>query len=1254
MTEEKQLKLKVAEAIQDDVNKGIVRIDSSYMHEIGIRPGDIVEISGERPTVGIADRAYPGDIGLNIIRMDGVLRRNAKTGIGEIVIVKKAQIKEAKRVTIAPAQKGVVVRASPQIFKQGLLGRAVKKGDIVSLGGTSRRRNTLSDSPFFNDIFSMLDESIAGFGFSDLKFIVAETDPKQAVIITDLTEVRFNPEAVELKEEKVLEVTYEDVGGLKDELKKIREMVELPLKHPEIFERLGIEPPKGVLLHGPPGTGKTLLAKAVANETNSYFILINGPEIMCVDGSTELLTNPKGRKTVEDLFETAQKKGRIIHRDNHKEVIEPDEPIKLFSVNEHMEIVPQEVQYITKINCDKTYSVKTKRKGEFITSKNQPFAALSQEGELIWKKAEELHKGDLIAIAGKINGSKENPKIDFWNKLDKNSISVELNDGSILPLADVSSTADIKTFAYAKRQAKERVNYIKPITAITPLFAEFIGAMISEGYILEEEIAIAGMDKTLQELYISYFKELFGITHVKTVADKVTVYSSALSEMLVKGFGLEINKKQDNYSLPRWLLLCNEETIAAFIRGYYHGDGTQGASASKYPTPRIYSKSKQLLLDMQILLLRIGIVSTVKEWKTKLSLMHALEITDSGCIEEFYTIVKPMVKNSVYQQWQGQRVKFDSNERLPDLSKLLHNIKESLQLRYNHEISEAKYEPIISGRVPLTRRKLKELLAIFEKHKQPNVENELNKLRNIAKGVLRWDIITEIKQGESRTLYDISMKFHENFLGGSPLTVLHNSKFYGQSEANLRKKFEDAEKNAPAIIFIDEIDAIASKREEVHGEVERRVVAQLLAMMDGLQARGKVVVIAATNIPDSIDPALRRPGRFDREIEIGVPGKTSRLSILKIHTRNMPLDKDVDLKHIADITHGFVGADLSSLAKEAAMVVLRRLLPEMVLREDEPIPPTLLEKLKIGMNDFKEALKVVRPSAMREVLVEIPNVKWNDIGGLDEVKQELKEAVEWPLKFPDAFKRLGVKPPKGILLYGPPGAGKTLLAKAVANETEANFILVKGPELLSKWVGESERAVRKIFKKARQTSPTIIFFDEIDSLAPRRGSSADLDVTERVVNQLLTEMDGLEDLHDVVVIAATNRPDIIDTALLRPGRFDRIILASVSTQETREAIFRVHMKNMPVEDDVDIKELAQKTEGYVGADIEAICREAAIMALRDDMKTKKVPKKYFEKALEKVRPSMTKDIEEAYKEIQKFFRSARGKEMQENRPSYYG
>jgi len=423
--------------------------------------------------------------------------------------------------------------------------------------------------------------------------------------------------------------------------------------------------------------------------------------------------------------------------------------------------------------------------------------------------------------------------------------------------------------------------------------------------------------------------------------------------------------------------------------------------------------------------------------------------------------------------------------------------------------------------------------------------------------------------------------------------------------------------------------------------------------MDGLKSRGRVVVIAATNVPNILDPALRRPGRFDRELEISVPNEEGRLNVLKIHTRNMPLAKDVSLKDLAKKTHGFVGADVSSLAKEAAMILLRRLLPDLKYDKDEAIPKAVLEKLTITKSDFREALKVVRPSALREVFIDVPNVKWDDIGGLEGVRQELIEAVEWPLKHPDAFKRLGVRAPKGILLYGAPGTGKTLIAKAVAHESEANFISVKGPELLSKWVGESEKAVREIFKKARQAAPTIIFFDEIDSLVPRRGASSDSHVSERVVNQLLTEIDGLEDLHDIVIIGATNRPDMVDTALLRPGRFDRIILTPVPDEKAREEIFTVHMKGMPVKG-ITSKELAEKTEGYAGADIEAVCREAAMIALREDMKAKETNNKHFEEALNKVKPSVTKEIEQAYTDLSGHFSSAKAKEMQKDKPAYFG
>jgi transitional endoplasmic reticulum ATPase len=457
------------------------------------------------------------------------------------------------------------------------------------------------------------------------------------------------------------------------------------------------------------------------------------------------------------------------------------------------------------------------------------------------------------------------------------------------------------------------------------------------------------------------------------------------------------------------------------------------------------------------------------------------------------------------------------------------------------------------------------------------------------------------------------------------------SKFYGESEQRLREIFEEAKKNAPSIIFIDEIDAIAPKREEVTGEVEKRVVAQLLALMDGLESRGKVVVLAATNRPNALDPALRRPGRFDREIEIGVPDKQGRLEILQIHTRNMPLAKDVDLNRLAEMTHGFTGADLAALCKEAAMRALRRVLPQIDL-EAETIPAEVLNKLEVTMQDFLDALKDIEPSALREVYVEVPNVKWSDIGGLEEVKQALREAVEWPLKYPELFEKANIKPPKGILLYGPPGTGKTLLAKAVATESEANFISVKGPEIFSKWVGESEKAIREIFRKARQAAPCIVYFDEIDSIAPIRGLGfGDSIVTERVITQLLTEMDGIQSLENVVVLASTNRPDILDPALLRPGRFDRLIYVPPPDYEARLEIFKVHTRNMPLAEDIDLQHLARMTEGYSGSDIEAVCREAGMLALRENINAEKVEMRHFIEALKKVHPSITEDMVKSYR-----------------------
>ena len=479
------------------------------------------------------------------------------------------------------------------------------------------------------------------------------------------------------------------------------------------------------------------------------------------------------------------------------------------------------------------------------------------------------------------------------------------------------------------------------------------------------------------------------------------------------------------------------------------------------------------------------------------------------------------------------------------------------------------------------------------------------------------------------------------------------SKYYGESEQQLREIFEDAKEESPSIIFIDELDSIAPKREDVTGEVERRVVAQLLTMMDGLEARGQVVVIAATNRVDSVDPALRRPGRFDREIEIGVPDEVGRKEILQIHTRGMPLSDDVSLGYLAGETHGFVGADIESLTKEAAMKALRRYLPEIDLDEEE-IPPSLIDRMIVKRDDFRGALNEVEPSAMREVLVELPKITWDDVGGLSEPKQQVKEAVEWPLTTPEKFERMGVEAPKGVLLYGPPGTGKTLMAKAVASETNANFISVRGPQLLSKWVGESEKAIRQTFRKARQVSPTIIFFDELDSLAPARGQEMGNNVSERVVNQLLTELDGLEEMGNVMVIGATNRPDMIDPALLRSGRFDRLVMIGQPDEEGREQILRIHTDETPLAPDVSLREVAEITDGYVGSDLESIARESAIEALRDDDEATEVEMQHFRKALESVRPTITDDIMSYYEEIEEQFRGGGRDQLGDRRDGRVG
>ncbi|MFX0003012.1 MAG: CDC48 family AAA ATPase [Candidatus Hodarchaeota archaeon] len=538
-------------------------------------------------------------------------------------------------------------------------------------------------------------------------------------------------------------------------------------------------------------------------------------------------------------------------------------------------------------------------------------------------------------------------------------------------------------------------------------------------------------------------------------------------------------------------------------------------------------------------------------------------------------------------------------------------------------------------------QRIREMVELPLKH--PELFHRLN--IDPPKGVLFHG-----PSGTGKTLMAkaVSQESNANFITINGPEIM--SKFYGASEGRLRDIFREAEESAPSIIFIDEIDSIAPKRVDTSGEVERRVVSQLLSLMDGLRGRGEIICVGATNRINAIDEALRRPGRFDREIEFGVPNVKGRKEILQIHTRGMPLEEDIDLDQYAEITHGFVGADIMAVCREAAMQSLRRILPKINL--DEPIPSEIIQELRIKNYDFIQALNMIEPSAMREVMVEIPDVSWDDVGGLEEIKNELKEAVEWPLKYPKLFEKAGIRPLNGILLFGPPGCGKTLLAKAIATETKTNFITVKGPELFSKWVGESEKSVRNIFRKARQAAPSIIYFDEIDAISSSRGISESTAVRDSIVNQILVEMDGIENRKGIVVIASTNRPDMVDSALLRPGRLDRLLYVRAPNIEERESILRVHTKSMPLAEDVSLKHFAQTTEGYSGADLENVCREAGMQAIRENLTNlEKIEKKHFEFAISKINSTLPNEIIEKYENMAKEITKSRN--IQESKADLY-
>jgi transitional endoplasmic reticulum ATPase len=538
-------------------------------------------------------------------------------------------------------------------------------------------------------------------------------------------------------------------------------------------------------------------------------------------------------------------------------------------------------------------------------------------------------------------------------------------------------------------------------------------------------------------------------------------------------------------------------------------------------------------------------------------------------------------------------------------------------------------------------QRIREMVELPLKH--PELFHRLN--IDPPKGVLFYG-----PSGTGKTLMAkaVSQESNANFITINGPEIM--SKFYGASEGRLREIFREAEENAPSIIFIDEIDSIAPKRVDTSGEVERRVVSQLLSLMDGLRGRGEIICVGATNRINAIDEALRRPGRFDREIEFGVPNVKGRKEIFQIHTRGMPMEDDVDLDHYSEITHGFVGADIMAIGREAAMFSLRRVLPKINL--DEPIPSEIIQELNIRNEDFLKAINMIEPSAMREVMVEIPDTSWEDIGGLEDIKQELREAVEWPLKYPKLYEKAGIRPLNGILLFGPPGCGKTLLAKAIATESQSNFIAIKGPEIFSKWVGESERAVREIFRKARQAAPSIIYFDEIDAISAGRGTSESTHTFASIVNQILVEMDGIENRKGIVTIASTNRPDIVDPAFLRPGRFDRLIFVKDPDYEARLKILEVHTKGMPISEDVSLKDIAQNTVGYSGADLENVCREAGMEAIREKMeKLDKIEKKHFEFALTKIKSTLPKEIVDKYENIAKQISESRN--LKESQADFY-
>jgi SpoVK/Ycf46/Vps4 family AAA+-type ATPase/intein/homing endonuclease len=1234
---EEEIKLKVGELTgREDFGRGTVRLDTNTMKKIGVKEGDIVEIEGKIKTGAVPIRSYPADVGLNIIRMDGLVRKNCDASIGEFVKIRKANVKEAKKVTLAPAQKGYMINIHPNLLKQNLIMRPMNKGDIIITNPVfkSRRNN--------EDIFSQLLKE-AGFDInvnfgeevffpmgSEIRFVVVKTIPEGVTQITSETEVELLPEAVEVGAARMPEVTYEDIGGLGEIVPKIREMIELPLRRPEVFERLGIEAPKGVLLHGSPGTGKTLIAKAVANEAGANFISVAGPEFMSKFYGESLPYDEKILIKDNGIIKL-EKIGKIV--ENPKENIE----VACFDEN-HKSNFMKIKRFIKHKMQGKLLEVRTKSGRSIKVTDYHSLFTLTENGlesvetkrlvlgksfiatpKLVLKNPSPLEEIDLIEIlkendynlrvrpfevwkvvekaieklgwedSAKILGIKSKYLYDVKNK----NIGIRVsNFMNLLGKAGVSLTKEDKKNITINAKRSRLPAVMKVDNSLAMLF----GLWLAEGSYSKDEVRVS-LNSKEAPLFIAIISKCFDklCIYRKNENSVDVIICNAVLGRMMQALGFKSGARN---KIASWILFnLSPERIAIVLKAYVSGDGALNTK-TYCPQVELTTYSKELANDISYLLLYFGIVGKIYAEKEG---RYRICFSDMENLRKFLTIgFFDESKNTIIRNYLEGTKQISRRDRIPleALSKLgIH-----LDVAYKN-------------------------LKAIGKNALLKTELDLpNAIKSVLNGDLYLDEVAEIKElNESpEYVYDIEVEPTQNFIGGFGGVFAHNS------EENLRRIFDEAEKNAPSIIFIDEIDAIAPKREQTVGEVERRVVSTLLTQMDGLKSRGRVIVIAATNIPNALDPALRRTGRFDREIEIPIPDKKGRKEIFQIHTRRMPLEKDVDLDKLAEITYGYVGADITGVAKEAGMHALRRVIPEISsLKEDESIPKEVLEKLKVTKEDFDYALRMVPPSAMREVLVEIPKVKWEDVGGLEDVKESLKEAVEWPLKNPECFKRIGVKPPKGILLYGPPGVGKTYIVKALANETGVNLVAVKGPEILTMWVGESERKLRDLFRRAKQVAPSIILFDEIDALAPRRGIEMGTRVTEQVVSQLLTELSGIEEMEGVVVIATTNRPDIIDPALLRPGRFDRLIYVPAPDEKTRLEIFKVHTREMPLKG-VSLDKLAKETEGYSGADIEALCREAAMFALREDMKAKEITMKNFEKALKKIKPSITEDITAKY------------------------